>query len=114
MEITRGTGVTMEAGKSFKLGVIRLTERFVKSDPLAPRDERKLNRFVNAEVGKFLGQIVKQGFDRVVGTSGTIQSIGAVAVADRSPNATLRNRRITAKQIRRARKQLVARDLQSA
>jgi exopolyphosphatase/guanosine-5'-triphosphate,3'-diphosphate pyrophosphatase len=112
VEITRGTGLTMEAGKSFKLGVIRLTERFVKSDPLAPRDERKLNRFINAEVGKFLGQIVKQGFDRVVGTSGTIQSIGAVAVADRSPNATLRNRRITAKQIRRARKQLVARDLQ--
>ena len=46
------------------------------------------------QVGKFLGQIVKQGFDRVVGTSGTIQSIGAVAVAERSPNATLRNRRI--------------------
>jgi exopolyphosphatase/guanosine-5'-triphosphate,3'-diphosphate pyrophosphatase len=112
VEITRGTGLTMEAGKSFKLGVIRLTERFIKSDPLAPRDERKLNRFVNAEVGKFLGQIVKQGFDRVVGTSGTIQSIGAVAVADRASNATLRNRRISAKQIRRARKQLVARDLQ--
>ena len=113
VEITRGAGLTMETGKSFKLGVIRLTERFIKSDPLTPKDERRLNRFIDAEVGKFLGQIVKQGFDRVVGTSGTIQSIGAVAVGDRSaPNTTLRNRRISAKQIRRARKQLVARDLQ--
>jgi exopolyphosphatase/guanosine-5'-triphosphate,3'-diphosphate pyrophosphatase len=112
VEITRGTGLTMEAGKSFKLGVIRLTERFIRTDPLEPKDERRLTRFINAEAGKFLDQIVKQGFDRVVGTSGTIQSLGAVAVADRSSNATLRNRRITAKQIRRARKQLVARDLQ--
>ena len=113
VEITRGAGQHMEAGRSFKLGVIRLTERFIKSDPLVPRDERKLNRFINAEVGKFLDQIAKQGFDRVVGTSGTIQSIGAVAAAERgSSQGSLRNRRISAKQLRRARKQLVSRDLQ--
>jgi exopolyphosphatase/guanosine-5'-triphosphate,3'-diphosphate pyrophosphatase len=112
VEVTRGAGPAMETGKSFKLGVIRLTERFVKSDPLSPRDERKLNRFIDDEIGKYLGQIVKQGFDRVVGTSGTIQSIGAVAVADRSSSTSLRNRRISAKQLRRARKQIVARDLQ--
>jgi len=112
VEITRGTGPTMEIGKSFKLGVIRLTERFVKSDPLSARDARKLTRHVEDEAGKFLGQIAKQGFDRLVGTSGTIQSIGAVAIGDRSSNAVLRNRRITAKQLRRARKQIVARDLQ--
>ena len=35
VEITRGTGPTIDVGRSFKLGVIRLTERFVKSDPLA-------------------------------------------------------------------------------
>ena len=34
VEITRGTGPNMDVGRSFKLGVIRLTERFVKSDPL--------------------------------------------------------------------------------
>jgi exopolyphosphatase/guanosine-5'-triphosphate,3'-diphosphate pyrophosphatase len=112
VEITRGVGPAMETGKSFKLGVIRLTERFVKSDPLSPRDARKLNRFIDDEAGKYLGQIVKQGFDRVIGTSGTIQSIGAVAVADRSSSTNLRNRRITAKQLHRARKQIVARDLQ--
>ena len=33
---------TLTLGKSFKLGVIRLTERFVKSDPLVGRDERRL------------------------------------------------------------------------
>src|SRR3954465_15735635 len=75
VEITRGAGLTMETGQSFKLGVIRLTERFVKTDPLAARDQRKLMRCVEGDTGKFLGQIAKQGFDRVIGTSGTIQSI---------------------------------------
>jgi len=112
VEITRGAGLTMDTGQSFKLGVIRLTERFVKSDPIAARDQRKLTRFIEGETRKFLSQIGKQGFDRVIGTSGTIQSIGAVALAERGETTTLRNRRITAKQIRRVRKQLVARDLE--
>jgi exopolyphosphatase/guanosine-5'-triphosphate,3'-diphosphate pyrophosphatase len=113
VEITRGSGPNMEAGRSFKLGVIRLTERFVKSDPVAPRDERKLRRYVDAETGKYLSQLARQGFDRVIGTSGTIQSLGAVALAENgSSSTTLRNRRISAKQLRRSQKLLVARDIQ--
>src|ERR1700736_2580463 len=44
VEVSRGAGSAVEVGRSFKLGVIRLTERFVKSDPLASRDERRLVR----------------------------------------------------------------------
>jgi exopolyphosphatase/guanosine-5'-triphosphate,3'-diphosphate pyrophosphatase len=113
VEITRGSGPNMDVGRSFKLGVIRLTERFIKSDPLAPRDERKLRRYIDGELGKYVSQLARQGFDRVIGTSGTIQSLGAVALAERGwSSTTLRNRRISAKQLRRAQKQLVARDIQ--
>jgi exopolyphosphatase/guanosine-5'-triphosphate,3'-diphosphate pyrophosphatase len=114
VEITRGAGPNMELGRSFKLGVIRLTERFIKSDPLAPRDERKLHRHVDDEIGKFLDQIRRAGFDRVIGTSGTILSLGTVAQAERGQpaGASLRNRRISAKQLRRTRKTLVSLDLQ--
>src|SRR6202008_929307 len=52
VEITRGVGANIEMGRSFKIGVIRLTERFVKSDPLAPRDERKLVKHIDAEAGE--------------------------------------------------------------
>src|SRR5215471_12826741 len=113
VEITRGSGPNMDTGRSFKLGVIRLTERFIKSDPLTPRDERKLRRYIDGELGKYASQLARDGFDRVIGTSGTIQSLGAVALADRGwSSTTLRNRRISAKQVRRAQKQLVARDIQ--
>jgi exopolyphosphatase/guanosine-5'-triphosphate,3'-diphosphate pyrophosphatase len=114
VEVTRGTGSSVDLGRSFKLGVIRLTERFIKTDPLERRDERKLVRHVDEEIGKYLDQIARAGFDRVIGTSGTILSLGAVvAAADgKTPPTTLRNRRIPAKQLRRVRKDLVAIDLE--
>jgi exopolyphosphatase/guanosine-5'-triphosphate,3'-diphosphate pyrophosphatase len=114
VEVTRGSGTTIDAARSFKLGVIRLTERFVKADPIDSKDQRKLVRHIDAEIGRYLDQIVRAGFDRVVGTSGTILSLGAVIAASegRSPGATLRNRRITAKQLRRTRKDLSALDLE--
>lgn len=114
VEITRGAGHAVEVGRSFKLGVIRLTERFVKTDPLSSRDARKLVKHVDAETGKFLDQIAREGFDRLIGTSGTILSLGAVVLAERGypAGAPLRNRRISAKQIHRATKLLVLRNLQ--
>jgi exopolyphosphatase/guanosine-5'-triphosphate,3'-diphosphate pyrophosphatase len=109
VEITRGTGPDIERGESFKLGVIRLTERYVKSDPLAPRDARKIVKRIDTDAGEYLAGIAKAGFNRVIGTSGTITSLGAVAAAaDGQPaDASLRNRRVTAKQLRRVRKQIV-------
>ena len=113
VEVTRGTGAAIELGRSFKLGVIRLTERFVKTDPLEPRDERKLVRHIDAEIGKYLHQVARGGFDRVIGTSGTILSLGAVVATAEglAPGVSLRNRRFSAKQIHRARKNLVALEL---
>src|ERR1700716_2370150 len=105
VEVTRGAGSAIELGRSFKLGVIRLTERFIKTDPLEPRDERRMVRHIDAEIGKYLQQIARAGFEQVIGTSGTILSLGAVAsAAGGAPGVTLRNRRFASKQIRRVRK----------
>jgi exopolyphosphatase/guanosine-5'-triphosphate,3'-diphosphate pyrophosphatase len=114
VELTRGSGESPELASSFKVGVIRLTERFVKSDPLSPRDERKLIAHIDAELGDYIDEIVKAGFDRVIGTSGTILSLGAIAGTELGwkPGDALRNRRVPAKQIRRVRKELVGLDLE--
>src|SRR5262245_61279899 len=110
VEVTRGTGPAIDLGRSFKVGVIRLTERFVKSDPISSRDERKLVRHIEGELGAHLEKIVRAGFDRVVGTSGTILSLGAIAASDggRVPTGGVRNRRVSAKQLRRVRKELTS------
>jgi exopolyphosphatase / guanosine-5'-triphosphate,3'-diphosphate pyrophosphatase len=108
-EITLGTATAIQAARSFKIGVIRLTERFVHSDPLSGRDERKLTKHILSEIGRHCDQITSIGFDRVIGTSGTILSLGTVAAtaARGTTPPDLRNLRVSAKQIRRLRKEIV-------
>ena len=114
VEITHGTGPTLATGRSFKLGVIRLTERFVKSDPISERDERRMIRHIDSELKPYLKSITEAGFDRVVGTSGSILSVGTIAATeeDGAVPTGIRNRRISAKQIHRVRKTLCGVGLQ--
>ena len=112
VEVTLGPATQMTLGKSFKVGAIRLAERFVKSDPLSGRDERRLVKHLNKEMGAYLDQLASRGFDRVIGTSGTILSLGTLAATDGEPPEDLRNLRVSAKSIRRLRKTLVGSDIQ--
>lgn len=114
VEITRGTGSQVDVARSFKIGVIRLTERFVDSDPISSRDERKMTKFIREEVDRYIESIVELGFDRVIGTSGTILSLGTVATAMDNGTAPseVRNLRVPAKSIRRLRKTAVEMDLE--
>jgi exopolyphosphatase/guanosine-5'-triphosphate,3'-diphosphate pyrophosphatase len=114
VEITLGSGSAVEFARSFKIGVIRLTERFVESDPISSRDERKMVEFIREQVERYVDHIVEQGFDRVIGTSGTILSLGTVATAlDRgSVPQEVRNLRVPAKSLRRLRKTAVEMDLE--
>ena len=112
VEITHGAGTSVRVAKSFKLGVLRLTERFVHSDPLSGRDERRLVRHISSEISKYLRDITESGFDRVIGTSGTILSLGTVAAAERRrANDEIRNLRVSAKQLHRLRKEVTDRSI---
>jgi exopolyphosphatase/guanosine-5'-triphosphate,3'-diphosphate pyrophosphatase len=115
IEVTLGTASHLTHARSFKLGVIRLTERFVRTDPLSARDERRLAKYINKEIGGHLDSIADRRFDRVIGTSGTILSLGALALTEEAAQESvdLRNRRVPAKAIHRLRKQLSGVDLEA-
>ena len=113
VEITLGTATNLTLGRSFKVGVIRLTERFVKSDPISGGDERRLIKHLNREMGTYIDQIAGKGFDRVIGTSGTILSLGLMAsTGDGEPPEDVRNLRVSAKALHRLRKHLVESDIE--
>jgi exopolyphosphatase/guanosine-5'-triphosphate,3'-diphosphate pyrophosphatase len=114
VEITLGNANKLQLGRSFKVGVIRLTERFVKSDPLDPRDERRLTRHISREISKHVNAILTEGYDRVIGTSGTILSLGTMAAHGEfgQPPEELRNLRIPARQVHRLRKRIVELNMQ--
>jgi len=111
-EITLGPASEPRLARSFKVGVIRLSERFVTSDPLSRRDERRLERHLRRELGPYLAQVARHRVTRVIGTSGTILSLGLLALheADREPLPDVRNVRVPAKAISRLRKTLLALD----
>jgi exopolyphosphatase / guanosine-5'-triphosphate,3'-diphosphate pyrophosphatase len=115
VEITLGSATHLSQAQSFKLGVIRLTERFVKSDPLSERDERRLVKHIHKELGSYVDAIAGRKFDRVIGTSGTILSLGALALNEEGGTnpEELRNRRVAAKTIHRIRKRLSDVDLEA-
>ncbi len=113
VELTQGTGARTHVAHSAKLGVIRLTEQFVRSDPLNRRDERQMVSHITETIAPTVEKIVARGFDRVIGTSGTILSLGALAVGEGRAVGSddLRSRRVSAKQIRKLRRDICALDL---
>jgi exopolyphosphatase / guanosine-5'-triphosphate,3'-diphosphate pyrophosphatase len=113
MEVTLGTSAEAHVARSFALGALRLTDRYVASDPLSPGDERRIVRQVRKQFGDFARQVRQAGFDRVVATSGTSLSVGSVAMKGRRlfDSDTIHHSRVPARELRRARKQVVALDL---
>ena len=79
VELAMGAGPQVEWAVSEKLGVLRMTERFVHSDPLAARDERRLVGYVREFMEPHAARAREEGFDLVVGTSGTALALGAMA-----------------------------------
>jgi exopolyphosphatase / guanosine-5'-triphosphate,3'-diphosphate pyrophosphatase len=114
MEVTLGTATDIHLARSFRLGVIRLTDKFVSSDPLSKRDERRLVKHVRQEFGDFAAQLKAAGFTRVVATSGTSLSLAEVAMSGRRlfDGGTIHHSRLPAKLLHKARKQVVELDMQ--
>ena len=106
-EITLGTSARLEAARSFKLGAIRLTERFARHDPLTKPDVRRLVRHIRRETRGYLGQLRRRGFARVIGTSGTMLAIGALAAGAKKSPTEIRRLTVRARDLSRVRASLV-------
>lgn len=94
--------------------MLRLTDKFVSSDPLSKRDERRLVKHIRQEFGDFATQLNAAGFTRLIATSGTSLSVGEVAMAGSRlfDGDRIHHARLTAKALHKARKQVVALDMQ--
>lgn len=82
LEVALGRGSEVGYAASEKLGVLRLSERFVTGDPLDAADEKAIEAHVREKMAPHIERITSKGFDCVVGTSGTILALGALAHAE--------------------------------
>ena len=101
-EITLGTAAGAQQARSFRLGVIRLTERYVTSDPLARGDERRLIRHVRDTLGDYVLGLAKptNPGDRHVRHRADAGGAGA-RHGDGAADTTLHHRRVSARALKR-------------
>src|SRR3984893_6389405 len=69
--------------RSTKLGAARLTERFFESDPPTAEERRRLEKHLDAEIGPLMRDARRANVVRAIGTSGTINTLVAMARAAR-------------------------------
>ncbi|SEJ41527.1 exopolyphosphatase / guanosine-5'-triphosphate,3'-diphosphate pyrophosphatase [Cyclobacterium xiamenense] len=62
-------------GNSMKLGVLRLLDKVGHSGPLTKEAQQDLKRHIRKAASKLMDPIRETGFNRVIGTSGTIRSL---------------------------------------
>jgi len=65
---------------SLKLGAVRLTQKYLLSDPLDSGEVQALQRYIESRLEPVVREIRKVGFDYAVGSSGTIKAIKSIAL----------------------------------
>jgi len=68
---------------SFKLGAVRLTEQYVKSDPIREKQLRRLRSELREVVARRAPEINAAGIETCYGTSGTINALAALSLRRR-------------------------------
>lgn len=117
-EVLLGREGDVLASRSFRLGAIRLTERFLsgngkKSGTVKPKHIARCRQHVEAMLAPFALEVSRTGYDTVVGASGTIETVVAMALDERGDGDGARTRNgqtITADEVRESVERLIAAD----
>ncbi|EQA45276.1 putative exopolyphosphatase [Leptospira broomii serovar Hurstbridge str. 5399] len=64
--------------KSFKLGAIRLTEKFLKSDPLSSSEIKKCKLYIEEMILPFRKVLRDLHPELIIGSSGTVQAVAGI------------------------------------
>jgi len=78
-EIVVGEGAQVLEARSLKLGAIRLTERFLRSEPVKPKALDDCRQYIRSFLAPSERAVRRLGFDIAVGSSGTIITTADIA-----------------------------------
>ncbi len=79
-------GVTLTA-RSFKLGAVRLTDRFFPGGNCTPRAVDECRTYVRSILAGFEREVAQHGFDIAIASSGTAETVAALVAARRGAGA---------------------------
>lgn len=105
-ELLVGYKGQVDYAQSFKIGAIRLTDKFFFGDPDRDSEKKQCKLYVEGMIAPIRREIEKHSPEIVIGSSGTIQTIASMVIADRGeePQRTLNNFSFTADEFGRVSK----------
>jgi len=112
LEVMAGEGTELKWVESLKLGVVRLTERFIRSDPPEPRDIAALRAHLDRSLAAVFRRARRLRPTLLVGTSGTLLNLTAMAAAldrDEVPQR-LNNRALPLRRLKAVRERVLGSD----
>jgi exopolyphosphatase / guanosine-5'-triphosphate,3'-diphosphate pyrophosphatase len=83
-ELTVSHGGHIRDAVSLSLGAVRLTDEFLRHDPVRKGELKRLRGFINRELNRAAGRIGAARIKNVIATSGTAAALAAVATHLRS------------------------------
>ncbi len=75
-ELVIASGEEILLSRSFKLGAVRLTDRFFSTDALHPSALSSCRKFVRSMLATIKPEVTELGFEVAVGSSGTVEAVG--------------------------------------
>lgn len=87
-EVLLGREGDVLASRSFRLGAIRLTERYLSRSTVKSKHIARCRQHAEAMLAPFAHEVADVGFDTVVGSSGTIETVVEMALAARGETPT--------------------------
>ena len=93
-EFIVATGTKALLLQSRKVGASRLAQQFIHSDPLRKKDLEELETHIDKTLRPILAQARSMGVKRIIGTSGTMENLVAMCLAQHGEETT-RHRLLT-------------------
>ncbi len=77
-EFVLGTGAEVEAARSMDIGCVRLTERFIHSDPPSPSEIAEAEAFARAQIKEAFEIVPVEKTKTWIGVAGTVTTLSAL------------------------------------
>jgi exopolyphosphatase/guanosine-5'-triphosphate,3'-diphosphate pyrophosphatase len=77
-EVSIATRSQVLGSESLKLGAVRLTELFLKSDPIREREFDRMIKFIRDTANRYLKTTGNAKYDGAIGTAGTVSALSAL------------------------------------
>jgi exopolyphosphatase/guanosine-5'-triphosphate,3'-diphosphate pyrophosphatase len=83
LELAAGCARRIDAETSLPLGAVRLHREFVRSDPMRPREARRIRKRVRQALAPHREALLRRGPTRMVAAGGTARTLARMLIAQR-------------------------------